>query len=333
MPAARRATAAAPAARPWNTGRIAEPLAFRNAGNLRSLLQAVVPEHLERRHVAVGGEIVPDHRPLREHERARAFLLDALDADHLAIRKVQRHVRRTQDVAGHVAQRAAAEVVEPAPVERLVEEAAVAVGFGLAARREGPLFGHAEPQIPIQRGRNRIFLRNLREPLRPHRPVAPGVHFGDVADVAVPDDLRGLPRAFVGIALVAHLRGDLVFRGRLAQLARFPDRAHQRLLHVHVLAALHAPHGRRGVHVVRYGDDHGVDVLAFLIQHLPEVFVLRRLVEARERGGGAAVVHIAERHDIFRGRRGRNIRCRLPAGADRGEVQFLVGGFVSRAFQ
>ena len=62
---------------------------------------------------------------------------------------------RAQDVAGHVAQRAAAEVVEPAPVERLVEEAAVAVRFGLAAGREGPLLGDAEPEVPIERGRER----------------------------------------------------------------------------------------------------------------------------------------------------------------------------------
>ena len=336
MPGRARSAAAAPAghtARPRNTGRIAEPLALRNAGNLRSFLQAVVPEHLERGHVAVGGEIVPDHRALGEHEGAHAFLLNALDADHLAIRKVQRHIRRAQNVAGHVAQRAATEVVEPAPVERLVEESAVAIGFGLAARRERPLVGRAEPQIPIQRGRNRILFRNLREALRPHRPVAPRVHFSHVADVAVPDDFRRLPRAFVGITLVAHLRGHLVFRGRLAQLTRFPDRPHQRLLHVNMLAAFHTPHGRRGMHVIRYGDDHRIDVLAFLIQHLPEVFVLRRLVKAREHGGCAAVVHIAERHDIFRGRRGRNIRCRLTAGANRREVQFLVGGFVSRAFQ
>ena len=54
-----------------------------------------------------------------------------------------------------------------------------------------------------------------------------------------------LPRAFVRIALVAHLRGDFVFVGRVHQLARFPDGAGQRLLHVDVLAALHGTTWRR----------------------------------------------------------------------------------------
>jgi hypothetical protein len=36
------------------------------------------------------------------------------------------------------------------------------------------------------------------------------VDFGDVADIAVPDHLGALARAFVGVALVAHLRGDAV---------------------------------------------------------------------------------------------------------------------------
>ena len=246
---------------------------------------------------------------------------------------MQRHVRGAQDVAGHIAQGAAAEVVEPAPVEWLVEEAAVAVGLGLAVRREGPLGGDAEPEVPIQSGRNRILFRNRGEALRPHRPVAPGVHFGDVADIAVPDDLGALPRAFVGIALVAHLGRDLVFRGRLPQLARLPNRAYQRLLHVNVLAALHTPHSGCGVHVIRRGDDHGIDVLAFLIQHLAEVPELRRVFEALEGGGGAAVVHIAERHDVFRGRRSRDVGGALAAGADGGHVQLFVGGFISRGFQ
>ncbi len=103
------------------------------------------------------------------------------------------------------------------------------------------------------------------------------MHFRDVADLAGPDHLGRLPRSFVRIALVAHLCRDLVFVRCLLQLARFPDGAGQRLLHVHVLAALHAPSGRGGVHEIGNGDDDGVDIRALLIQHLAEVFILRNL--------------------------------------------------------
>ena len=61
------------------------------------------------------------------------------------------------------------------------------------------------------------------------------------------------------------------------QQARFPDGARERLLHVDVLAALHAPDGRGGVHEIGNGDDDRVDVLAFLVEHLAEVFVLGSL--------------------------------------------------------
>ena len=123
--------------------------------------------------------------------------------------------------------------------------------------------------------------------------------FGDVADFARPDHLGALARAFVRVALVAHLRGDLVFVGRLHQLARFPDGAGQRLLHVDVLAALHAPHGGGGVHEIGDGDDDRVDVLVFLVEHLAEVFVLRSAFELLEFARGLLFIDIAQRDDVF----------------------------------
>src|SRR5260370_22041603 len=61
-----------PPARSWNTGRVAEPFSFANARDLGILLEAVVPEHLQRRHVPVRGRTVADQRPLCEHQRADA---------------------------------------------------------------------------------------------------------------------------------------------------------------------------------------------------------------------------------------------------------------------
>ena len=56
------------------------------------------------------------------------------------------------------------------------------------------------------------------------------------------------------------------------------------------------------MHMVRYGNDHGVDVLAFLIQHLPEVFVFGRLFEAGEGVGGAPVIPMSQDNEDICGR-------------------------------
>ena len=88
-----------------------------------------------------------------------------------------------------------------------------------------------------------------------------------------------------------------------------------------------------GVHVVGRGDDHRVDVLAFLVEHLAEVAEARRVGEALEGRGGAAVVHVAQRHDVLRRGGGAEIRSALAAGADGGEIQFLVRRFVAHCLQ
>ena len=84
--------------------------------------------------------------------------------------------------------------------------------------------------------------------------------------------------ALVREPLVAHLRGDLVLHRRLLQQPRLPRRPGQRLLDVDVLAALHAGQRHGGVHEVGDADGAGVDVLAFLVQHDAEVFVLGDVV-------------------------------------------------------
>jgi hypothetical protein len=157
--------------------------------------------------------------------------------------------------------------------------------------------------------------------------------FGHVADLAAPDDFCALARAFVRVALVAHLSGDAVLVGRGHQFAGFPDGAHQRLLDVDVLLALHAPHRRHAVHVVGRGDDDGVDVVGFLVQHLAEVAVFRRVGEALVGGGRAAVVDVAQGDDILGRRRSAQICRALAARADGGEVQFLIGRLVAQCFQ
>src|SRR6185369_17681511 len=123
-----------------------------------------------------------------------------------------RHIHRPQDVARHIAQRAAAEVEEAAPVERIVETAASAAAgtSGSRSRRVRPRLRDPQPQVPIEcRWRSR-FRRSLGDSLRPDRTIGPGVDFGYIADLAGPDDLRRDPRAVIRVALVAHLRGNLI---------------------------------------------------------------------------------------------------------------------------
>ena len=316
--------------RPRKTGQIAQIFILRNARDLRLHFHPVVPEELHRRHRPASRKIEPDHGRDREHHVAGPFLLDALDARRLS--QPQRHVGRPQNVARHIAQRPAAEIVKSAPVEGIVELVLLLGVFrsaGSVRTRRSP----AQPEIPIERRRNRLFGRHFRQTLRPDRTIGPGVHFGDVADLARPDHFGALPAAFIGVALVAHLRRDVVLGGRFRELARLPDRARQRLLHVHVLAALHAAGSRRGVHEIGNRDDDRVDAAAFLVEHLAEIPILGRLVELREDRPGRDIVDVAQRHDVLRRRAGADVARRLPARPDRGDVELLVGRLVAQHFQ
>ena len=101
-----------------------------------------------------------------------------------------------------------------------------------------------------------------------------GVYFGDVTDRAGPDHFGGGAGGIVRVTLVAHLRGNLVFNGGVAEEAGFPGSAGEWLFDIDVNAALHGIESDSCVHVVGDADGAGVDVLAFLVEHDAEVFVL-----------------------------------------------------------
>ena len=73
---------------------------------------------------------------------------------------------------------------------------------------------------------------------------------------------------------------------------------------------------------------HGVDVLAFLLEHHAEIFVLGLLVELLEVGRGARFIHIAQRHDVLGARGVVEIHSALAAAADRSHVELIVEGLV-----
>ena len=176
---ARRARVAASRLHLILRGEVAEPFVLGDSSNFGALLHAIVPKHRDGAHGTASWKVKAGHRFLRKLELTGAFLHHALHAGGRA--EFKGHVGGTQDVAGHVAQRAAAEVEEAAPVEGQVE-AAVGRFEILAACGEGPLFGGAEPKVPVERGRDGFGGGNFGLALGPPRPVSPGMHLFHLAD-------------------------------------------------------------------------------------------------------------------------------------------------------
>ena len=309
---------------PTTTGQIAQQFPSRNTFNLWRLLQAVIPEQLQRRHAATGRKIKADDGLLGEHEVADALFHYAFHAGRCA--QFQGKVGCAQNVTSHVSQCATTEIVKAAPVERLIKIAAIRVTS--TANCEGSILRDAQPHIPIQRAGHSVLGWNRSQALRPNGTIRPSVHFRYISNLTSPNHFRRLTRAFVGISLIAHLRGDTVFVGRVAQLPCFPNGAHQRLLHVNMLASFHAPHGGGGVHHVWNGDDDGVNSLGFFVQHLAKIFVLRRRFILLKLTGCLLFVHIAKGDNVFR-RAALNVAIGFAASSNGGDVQFLVRRFVT----
>src|SRR5208283_1943319 len=89
----------------------------------------------------------------------------------------------------------------------------------------GPPSRRAEPQVPVERGgQRRLILRSL-DSLRPIQrqfaamrgPIGPDVRLAHGADGAVLDPLGHQSVALEGHALVAHLRGNLMFSRGFSQ--------------------------------------------------------------------------------------------------------------------
>jgi len=65
------------------------------------------------------------------------------------------------------------------------------------------------------------------------------------------------------------------------------------------------PHAARSVVVVRRGDDHGIDLLFSLREHLAVVVVSRHLGHLLQRLDGPLIVYIADGHDVLADARDR----------------------------
>ena len=78
------------------------------------------------------------------------------------------------------------------------------------------------------------------------------------------------------MAEVSDLRRDPCLLRQLLHVLRLGDIERHRLLHVHVDAALHRPHRREGVVVVRRADEDRVDGVSHLVEHLTVVGEVHR---------------------------------------------------------
>lgn len=136
------------------------------------------------------------------------------------------------------------------------------------------------------------------------------------------------PDAFPAVALIPHDGLHAVFFRSLLQGAHLPDVVCQRLLHKDVLPGLHGGHCGGEMGVVRGGDEDGIDLAAFLVQHLAEVGELGdvRILLGLFKGAATAEiapVHIAEGHDLFIAR-GLNGTPTHLTDAHAGDTDFLL---------
>ena len=240
--------------------------------------------HADLRHVVAGreGEFHALSRRGRIREKqCRA----ALDLRRVA--QLERLEHRVQDVAGHVAQSARAEVPPSAEVPRRV---------GGVVGAEG---GRTDECLPVHRLRNAHVALGTGQTLRPDRTVGEGFDTRHLADLAVPDPLADLADALARRALVTHLRGDLVLGGQLGQQARLVHRVRQRLLDVDVLACGHGLGGNDRVRVVGRGHHHRIGRLEQLVVHAAVVVVFLGCGIALEDVVGVLPVHVAESYDVL----------------------------------
>ena len=101
-----------------------------------------------------------------------------------------------------------------------------------------------------------------------------------------------------------------------------------------MFAELHAREGAGRVHVIGRADHHGVDRLALVVEHLPEIFVLFRFGPELESRSAALPIDIGQRDYVLHFGPGvPQVAEGLPSRADSGEIDLFVGRFVTQGFQ
>ena len=131
------------------------------------------------------------------------------------------------------------------------------------------------------------------------------------------------------MALVAHLRGHLVFLFRRHHQLDLPEAVAHGFFAIDVLAEGHRQHRDGEMGEIRRADAYGVNVLAHLVEHLPEILKARRVRDQlqcflRVR---RAHVRVAQRDEIHHAGlvKHRDVLRAAITDADAGEIDFVVG--------
>ena len=216
-------------------------------------------------------------------------------------------------VAGHVAERAGAEILPAAPIERVIDALLV-----------GSVRCRAEPHVPIEVCGDRVFTGGSVDSLGPDRAIAPDVDFANIADDAGLNDFDSAAQAVFGAALVAHLSYHLVFAGELAEGSRFVHRMCERLLAIDVFAHLDCQRGSGRVDVIGRRNDDGIDRLAHFFIHFAEVTIELGFWVLFELAGAMIFIRVAEGDDVF-ACAVVGVTGSFSGGANDGDVDFVSG--------
>src|SRR5208337_3949213 len=122
-------------------------------------------------------------------------------------------------------------------------------------------FDQSLPEVPVEARRH---LRRLARARRTEVHLIirrADVGFRYVAQTPLPDPLAEQANAFAGVALVAHLRGDLLRLGDFAQFAGLVDIVAERFLAVEGQPGIQGADARREVTVIGGGNPSRVEML------------------------------------------------------------------------
>ena len=87
------------------------------------------------------------------------------------------------------------------------------------------------------------------------------------------------------------------------------------------------------MHVIRNGDDHGVEILALFIEHLAVIGKFRNVRKMFERAFGGDGVDVTESDDVFGSGATGDVALGFASGADGSDVELLIGRFVAQTLQ
>ncbi len=142
-----------------------------------------------------------------------------------------------------------------------------------------------QPGIPVQCFGNRFRGGKLPDVRIPAVPPARVVHVGRDRRHILDDAgfLPGLELEVVGLGvpLVSHLGNHFgILPGCLHDQLRLQEGTAQRLFHVHMLAFGHGHHHGRKMCKVGRGNGHRLNLVAHLVEHLPEILKKFRIRES-----------------------------------------------------